>query len=190
MALDTAMNISSSNVPKLNGETLVVIDVSGSMKGRPSQIASLFGAILAKSNNCDVMIFDSTARYINYNPNDSVSTIKKSFTFNGGSTNFKDIFIKANKPYENIIILSDMQGFVGGHTPVSEFNQYKNRFNCDPYIYSWDLKGYGTLQFPESKIFCLAGFSVVTNLNLSGRFSFPKNFNLGLLNCFFTFLVK
>jgi hypothetical protein len=26
-------------------------------------------------------------------------------------------------------------------------------------VYSWDLTGHGTSQFPEKKIFCLAGFS-------------------------------
>ena len=37
MALDQALNISSMNVPKFDGETLVVIDTSGSMSGKPSK---------------------------------------------------------------------------------------------------------------------------------------------------------
>jgi len=159
IAIDKAMGISINNVPKLEGETLVAIDVSGSMKGRPSQIASLFGSIIAKSNGCDVMTFDGSARYVNYNPTDSVISIKNSFRFTGGSTNFHDIFKKANKAYENIIILSDMQAFIGYQTPKEAFNEYKKKFGCDPHIYSWDLKGYGTIQFPESKVYCLAGFS-------------------------------
>ena len=159
IAIDKALGISVNNVPKFKGETLVVIDVSSSMKGKPSQIASLFGSILAKSNMCDVMTFDRDARYVNYNPSDSVMTIKESFTFNGGSTNFHSIFTKANKAYTNIIILSDMQGFVGKNTPTESLKNYKSKFNCDPYIYSWDLQGYGSLQFPESKVFCLTGFS-------------------------------
>jgi hypothetical protein len=159
IAIDKALGISVNNVPKFEGETLVVIDVSSSMKGKPSQIASLFGSILAKSNMCDVMTFDRDARYINYNPNDSVMTIKDSFTFNGGSTNFHSIFTTANKSYDRIVILSDCQGWVGRHTPTDSYNKYKNKFSCDPYIYSWDLNGYGSLQFPQSKIFCLAGFS-------------------------------
>ena len=52
-----------------------------------------------------------------------------------------------------------MQGFLGHTTPVKEFNEYKKKFNCNPYVYSWDLQGYSTLQFPEDKIFCLSGFS-------------------------------
>ena len=159
VGIDKAMNISVNNVPKLEGETLVAIDVSGSMSGKPSQIASLFGAILAKSNMCDVMTFDGSARYINYNPTDSVISIKNSFRFTGGSTNFHDIFRKANKAYQNIIILSDMAAWVGHYTPRESYLEYKKKFGCEPHIYSWDLKGYGTIQFPESRVYCLAGFS-------------------------------
>ncbi len=159
VAIDKALGISCNNVPKLEGETLVVIDVSRSMVGKPSQIASLFGAILAKSNMCDVMTFDNNARYIDYNPTDSIISIKNSFQFIGGGTNFHSIFKTANKSYDNIIILSDLQGWIGQYSPVKTFNEYKSKFGCDPYIYSFDLQGYGTLQFPQSKVFCLAGFS-------------------------------
>lgn len=158
-ALDSALGISVSNVPKFDGETLVVIDVSGSMRGKPADISSLFGAILAKSNMCDVMTFDNFARYVNYNPNDSVLTIKNSFQFSGGGTNFHDIFNKANKKYDRVIILSDMQGWMGHYSPSAEFAKYKVKYGANPYVYSWDLNGLGTLQFPESNVFALAGFS-------------------------------
>jgi hypothetical protein len=159
IAIEKALNISTSNVPIFDGDTLVVLDVSGSMKGKPSEIGSLFAAIIAKSNNCDVMTFSNNAKYVNYNPNDSVISIKNSFSFTGGGTNFKDIFLKANKKYDNIIILSDLQGWIGNTTPVSEFNFYKKKFNCNPHVFSWDLEGYGSLQFPESQVYCLSGFS-------------------------------
>ena len=158
-AINQALDISGMNVPKFDGETLVVLDVSGSMSGKPSEIASLFGAMLAKANNCDVMTFATSANYKQYNPMDSILTIRNSFRFSGGGTNFQDIFKKANKAYNRVVILSDMQGWIGGHTPTKEFNDYKKKFNCDPYVYSWDLAGLGTLQFPESKVFALAGFS-------------------------------
>jgi 60 kDa SS-A/Ro ribonucleoprotein len=158
MAISNALEISVANVPKMD-DMLVVIDVSGSMSGRPSQIASLFGAILSKANNCDVMTFSNYAQYVSYNPLDSVMSIRSSFRFSGGGTNFNDIFVKANKAYKNVVILSDMQGWVGQHTPTKEFNNYKNKFSCNPHVYSWDLAGYGTLQLPEKQVYCLAGFS-------------------------------
>jgi 60 kDa SS-A/Ro ribonucleoprotein len=157
-AISKALDISAHNVPKFE-DTLFVIDVSGSMSGKPSEIASLFAAMFAKVNNCDVMTFANNANYVRYNPNDSILTIKNSFKFTGGGTNFKSIFTTVNKPYKKIIIASDIQGWIGYTTPTREFNEYKKKFNCDPYIYSWDLQGYSTLQFPESKVFCLSGFS-------------------------------
>ena len=159
MALDQALNISSMNVPKFDGETLVVIDTSGSMSGKPSEIASLFGSMIVKVNGCDVMTFDNSARYVNYNQMDSILTIRNSFRFAGGGTNFQDIFEKANKAYKRVIILSDMQGWVGYTCPTKQFNEYKKRFDCEPIVYSWDLEGLGTLQFPEKNVYGLAGFS-------------------------------
>ena len=159
VAIGKALDISVMNVPKFDGDTLVVLDVSGSMSGRPSEIASLFGAILAKSNNCDVMTFSTNSQYKAYNPMDSVMTIRNGFRFAGGGTNFKSIFQNANKKYDRVVILSDMQGWMGYNTPSAEFSQYKKKFNANPFVYSWDLAGYGTLQFPENNVFALAGFS-------------------------------
>ena len=159
VAINKALDISVCNVPKFDGDTLVVMDVSGSMSGRPSEIASVFGAILAKVNNSDVMTFSTSANYKQYNPMDSVLTIRDGFRYAGGGTNLRDVFVKANKAYENIIILSDMQSFIGYDTPLSQLNSYKSRFNCNPHIYSFDLAGLGTLQIPQNQIYCLAGFS-------------------------------
>lgn len=158
VAINTALEVSVVNVPKLDN-CLVVMDVSGSMSGRPSEIASLFGAVLAKANSCDVMTFAESARYMSYNPLDSVMSIRKSFRFSGGGTNFPSIFKTAKKSYDNIIILSDMQGWIGYYTPTKEFNEWKKKTGANPHVFSWDLAGYGTLQFPESQVYCLAGFS-------------------------------
>jgi hypothetical protein len=159
VAINQALEVSIQNVPKFDGETLVVMDVSGSMMGRASEIASLFGAVLAKVNNCDVMTFATNADYKSYNPLDSVMSIRNSFKYSGGGTNFKAIFQKANKKYDRIIILSDMQGWMEYTSPSSDFKSYKNKFGANPFIYSWDLAGYSTLQFPEQNVFALAGFS-------------------------------
>lgn len=168
VALNKAIDISTSNVPKFEGTTLVVLDVSSSMRGgmrtggdkkTPAEIGGLFAAVLVKANNCDFMVFEADASYHNINPNDSTITISKQMRFNGGSTNFHSIFQRMNKKYDRIIILSDMQGWVGSHTPVTSFNEYKKRTGANPFIYSFDLNGYGTLQFPEQNVFCVAGFS-------------------------------
>lgn len=159
VALNKAVDISISNVPKFDGETLVVLDVSGSMAGKPAKIGSLFSAVLLKSNNCDFMTFSDNAQYKSYNPLDSTITISNSIRFASGGTNFRAIFQRANKKYDRVIILSDMQGWVGHETPVKEFNGWKQTTGSNPYVYSFDLNAYGSMQFPENNVFCIAGFS-------------------------------
>lgn len=159
MALNKAVDISISNVPKFDGDTLVVLDESGSMSGKPATIGALFSAVLVKSNNADFITFSDTARYRNVNPMDSTITIANSIKFANGGTNFHSIFQTANKKYDRVIILSDMQGWIGYNTPTREYNQWKKSTGSNPFIYSFDLNSYGTMQFPEQNVFCLAGFS-------------------------------
>ena len=165
MALNKAVDIAVNNVPKFDGETLVVLDVSGSMNEphmgtkSPHIIGALFSAVLAKSNNSDFMVFSDHAQYHNINPMDSTITIATSLRFASGGTNFHSIFQTANKKYDRIIILSDMQGWIGGYTPARQFAEYKKSTGANPYVYSFDLMNYGSMQFPETNVFALAGFS-------------------------------
>ncbi|MCB1212110.1 MAG: hypothetical protein KDK97_22495, partial [Verrucomicrobiales bacterium] len=74
-------------------------------------------------------------------------------------TDFHCIFRTANRAYDRIIILSDMQGWIGHMAPTDTFNQWKSLYRSNPKVFSFDLQGYGTLQLPERNVFCLAGFS-------------------------------
>ena len=49
-ALSEAADKSLANVPAFDGRTLIALDGSGSMNGRPLAIGSLFAAVLAKAN--------------------------------------------------------------------------------------------------------------------------------------------
>ncbi len=169
-AINKAVDISTANVPKFEGKTLVVLDESGSMQGKPAEIGSLFSAIMVKAWGAELMTFSDAARYRGVNPDDSTISIARSIKFSSGGTNFHSIFTTAKKKYDRIIILSDMQGWmvndvwsaglgrVGG-TPDKAFAEYKAKFDANPKIYSFDLQGYGTLQFPEPNVFMMAGFS-------------------------------
>lgn len=164
-AISKACEIACDNVPKFDGKTLVALDVSGSMSAaRVSDIASLFSAILLKSNNCDLITFADDAKYRMVNPDDSVMTIKNAIRYACGGTNFPSVFETANKKYDRVILLSDMQSWVQNSywvsSPKAAYGEYKRRFNV-PHckFYSFDLAGYGTLQMPENDVFLLAGFS-------------------------------
>jgi len=167
-AISKAADIALSNVPKFEGKTCIVLDVSGSMEGRPLEIGSLFAAVLAKTNDdADFMIFADHAKYKTFNPQDSVLTLMNKIKEDegvGGGTNFHCIFETINKKYDRIIILSDMQGWMNDSwyhsgAPTVAFKTYKNKYNADPYIYSFDLNSYGTLMFPEKKVYAIAGWS-------------------------------
>ena len=160
-ALSDAVDLALANVPKFPGRTLVALDGSGSMMGRPIKIGALFAATLAKANNADVILFSEGAKYVTLNKRDSTLTLAKWLEGQAQSagTDFHSIFRCASRPYDRIIILSDMQGWIGPHAPVKTFQEWKARHQCSPKVFSFDLQGYGTLQFPERQVYCLAGFS-------------------------------
>lgn len=161
-AISRACEIACDNVPKLEGKTLIALDVSGSMTG-VADIASLFAAVLLKSNDCDLIRFSYDSRYHVVNPDDSLMTIKDNLCFAGGGTNFISIFQTANKKYDRVILLSDMQAWMTQsyliQSPSAAYNEYKRKYNPNCKMYSIDLAGYGTLQVPEKDVYCLAGFS-------------------------------
>lgn len=164
-ALSMALEISLNNIPKLEGRTCVLLDGSGSMttntrNGRSAwSIASLFAAVLVKTNDCDLIMFDTHGQYRRVNPLDTVTTIKNSWKATGGGTDFKAAVGAMIKPYDRIVLLSDMQGWVGVSTPTAKFYEYKRNYKCNPIVYSFDVTGYGDMQLPENQVYCLAGFS-------------------------------
>lgn len=159
--ISEGLDKSLSNVPELDGDTLVVLDESGSMRGKPAKIGSLFAAVLVKALGADLVGFSNNARVITPNFLDSTLTIAESLERNMtfGGTNFKAPFDVIEHPYDRMIFLSDMQGWVGYKAPTSRLESYENTTGAKPYIYSFDLQGYGSVQFPNDRTVCLGGFS-------------------------------
>lgn len=169
-ALSQAVNISCDNVKELNlaGNTLVAVDNSGSMTSpvssskhmQMSELGALCGMVLAKAVNADIMEFGDYARYIPYRLSEDAMHFAHTFQNKnqvGHGTNFQAVLSTVNKKYDRIIIFSDMQAWVGYRTP--NLLDFKRKWNADPYIYSVDLAGLGTMQFPENKVCAIAGFS-------------------------------
>ncbi len=172
-AVNTAAEIALGNVPKLSGRTLIALDASGSMNGSASEkytcfeIGALFAAVLYKANaDTDFMYFADDGRYVSFDPDQKLLPLRESIVQKriSGGTNFHSIFQTANRPYDRIVILSDMQAWMvssewGTSNPQRSLSEYRKRTVSDPAIYSFDLAGYGTAQFPENKVFALAGFT-------------------------------
>lgn len=159
-ALNDAFEIALANVPKFDGKTLIALDCSGSMQGAPMEIGSLFSAVLHKANpDADFMRFGDHAEYVNLSSRDSALSIAKSMRADLGGTDFKTIFYAADKKYDRVIVLSDMQGWMGYNAPTGALAAYEQKLGAKPFIYSFDLAGHGTLQFPQERVFAIAGFS-------------------------------
>jgi len=170
-ALYDAIDIALSNVPEFSGETLVVLDDSGSMTGgwgqslknglSPIEIGSLFAAALFKANDADLMVFSDRTKYVNANPRDSVMTIARNLVDNAraAGTDFHAPIKQMNRAYDRIVFLSDMQGWVGHTAPTTDFERYKKQYKCNPHVFSFDLNGYGDMQFPENNVYCIPGWS-------------------------------
>lgn len=171
-ALNKALDISTKNVPKLPGRTLVAIDHSGSMGGiygdrgdtkSPKAIGDLFAAVLFKSNECDVAVFGDNAGFVrSLNPDDSTLSIKSQISRvnHGYGTNFPSVFQLANNvKYDRIITLSDMQSWRGGYgAPKTARDTYEHKHG-PVHFYNFDLAGYGTTMFPTDRVYELVGFS-------------------------------
>lgn len=181
-ALNRAIDLSLPNVPQFEGRTLVVLDESGSMTtavagtNTAARIGSVFAATLLKAlgDRADLMTFSDNARYQRPNVDDSTLTIAESIVFSSGGTNFHAIFPAAKAFYDRVIILSDMQGWIGGNAPTREFADYTRKWGKRPRIFSFDLAGHGTMQFPEPEVYCLAGFSDKV-FEIMSRFEHDKN---------------
>lgn len=178
-AIDQAATIACDNVPKFDGATLIALDISGSMGstlsgdgwkdpvGKSPQgssmklvtVGTLFAAALAKVNDCDFMTFTGNAKYISLATHAPVITIAKSIMTDGYLTNLDAVFHKANRAYDRILILSDMQNWVSGRVANTSLKNYKTKYKCNPHVYPWDMRNSGTMQFPEKQVYCLAGWS-------------------------------
>lgn len=166
VSLCKAVDISASNIPVFGGRSAVLLDTSGSMMegtpgNRPADIGGLFAASLAKAWNADVVNWNMSASFENYNPCDSVLSIMRSFKFNGGGTNLSAAFDALVEKYDRVVVLSDMQTWMdfscrGAH---DAWRNYCQRSGCIPKLYSFDLKNYGSMAMPEAGVFCLAGYS-------------------------------
>ncbi len=160
-ALNVAVDHSLNNVPRFKGRTLIAMDCSGSMIGKPMKVGSLFSAVLYKVNDADLMLFSGDARYVTYNRDDATLTIAQRIEDSAewSGTNFHSIFERARTAYDRVIILSDMQAWMNHWTPVVPFERFVKKTGKRPHVYSFDLAGYGSIQFPENKVYTLSGFS-------------------------------
>ncbi len=175
-AIGRAMDKATANVPEFPGETLIAVDVSGSMTGfgfgrsdgkrTPIENASVLAAAFVKRNpDAHVRLFDTAIDDEAIDTDTTVGAIAWNIRSRatGGGTNFDLVFHKLRKSFDRILILSDMQAWIsngwGSNPPTKALAEYERRTGAKPKIFSFDLQGYGSMQFPKDRIYQLAGFS-------------------------------
>lgn len=182
-ALQDAMEISVQNVPRLGGITFSTADNSGSMQSPLSQrskvmycdVANIMQAILAHvSDDVVTSVFAEHFKVVNVSKRDGIITNMKKFkdTDVGYSTDAYKALMHLNEnkiKVDRIVIFSDMQCYDSGNrysgtaerSLVAEFKKYKRNVNPNVRLFSINLAGYGSAQFPQDdpNVALIAGWS-------------------------------
>lgn len=146
MALHQALEHSMSNVPALEGNVWIAVDVSGSMGSRPTpsmpityiDIAALFAAAIVRKNpNARVIVFSDRAQEIAVNPLDTAATTSSNIARHlGGGTDCAspiELLNREKRAVDTFVMLSDNESWIGryyyGRTTgsVGEWNELKRR---------------------------------------------------------------
>lgn len=120
-ALNEAFRTSVDNIPGLDGRSLVVLDVSGSMEDRVSgnsnmtikEVCACYAAAIYLANpDSDFIKFGTEAKFRKYNRLNNVFDIIREMQYNDGcgyGTNIVPVFLMLKKHYDRIFLFSDMQ---------------------------------------------------------------------------------
>ena len=162
-ALSVAFCTAIGNLPKLEGDTCIILDVSGSMDDRISarsnitikEAGAVYAAsILIQNPNSDFVKFGNKAKAFKFNALDNVFDIIASMVANdncGYGTDVAPAFELLNRHYDRIFLISDMQvmgsnSFYWSRRNITADQAYKNY--CHEYgmteLYSFDLGNYHT----------------------------------------------
>lgn len=174
--LETAIEHSISNMPKLQGKTVIAYDISGSMSDRISKnsnieccdISALFAVLASKI--CDEYIvysFNNRIEKVSILTNSSILNEAQRISWCGGGTDLTlplQSMINENIKADRLIMISDNEingGWGAGfkRTCQSLVDKYRNTINKDLYVHAIDLMGYGTQQFIGDKTNIIAGWS-------------------------------
>lgn len=176
--LESAVEASIENMPKLEGTTVIAVDTSGSMsspissksKVRCYEIGKILG--IMASRICENSYFYTFDFQIRKEPISSRSAILDTVSRSrcGGGTNMSLPFIKMLEDgieADRVIIISDNEcnhaswawGYVSQRTVQGFADEYRRKSGNDIWVHAIDLMGYGTQQFAGAKTNIIAGWS-------------------------------
>lgn len=174
--LETAVDASIDNLPKLPGTTVIAVDVSGSMGSKISaksdvtcsEIALLLGFIANRiCDNSVALAFDTSVYNITAPTRSGILYNATHTRANGGGTNMSlpfEAMLQKHIDCDRIIILSDNEVNFGNtwytrKTVQALADEYRRKSGNDIWVHAIDLQGYGTQQFHGTKTNIIAGWS-------------------------------
>lgn len=179
-ALEKAIKISTQNIDRLSGKTLIAADVSDSMTwevaGKSTvTCAEIATLLLAMANHiCDEAItvaFDTALYMCNLSTTGGIISNARRIHVGGGGTDITlplRYLIDNNIVVNRIIILSDnvinsswdYSGWRNSVVPCQSYvDQYRREINPDVWVHAIDMQGYGTQQFQGKNTNFIAGWS-------------------------------
>ncbi|TDC80305.1 TROVE domain-containing protein [Actinomadura sp. 7K507] len=143
--LERALDHSLSNVPRLDGRTLVLVDRSGSMFGSVAQksglnradSAAVFGTALAlRAASADLVEFGTGHQSVEVRRGESLLKALERFHSMGG-TNTAEAVRAHYRGHDRVVIVTDEQAWSGrrGADPTGQVP-------ADVPVYTWNLAGY------------------------------------------------
>lgn len=171
--LENAVDASISNLPKLQGTTVIAVDTSGSMGSyisnkssvRCGDIAMLFGLIANRiCDNSYFFTFDTNIKQYPISSRSGILSTAVAHCNSGGATKMHLVFdtlCRRNIHADRVIIISDNQCNGGwGNKPLQSLaDRYRKQTGVDTWVHAIDLQGYGTQQFHGAKTNIIAGWS-------------------------------
>lgn len=174
--LETAVDASIDNLPKLPGTTVIAVDVSGSMGSKISaksdvtcsEIALLLGFIANRiCDNAIALAFDTSVYNITAPTRGGVLYNATHTHAHGGGTNMSlpfETMLQKHINCDRVIILSDNEVNSGytwyrNKTVQALADEYRRKSGNDIWVHAIDLQGYGTQQFHGTKTNIIAGWS-------------------------------
>lgn len=174
-ALRTSLELSVSNIPKIEGKSALLLDVSGSMHFNTSrntnmkyyEIALLMGAMANKICSESIILpFATTSKFVELSNMDTVLTNQEklqslSAGLGGGTNGWHPInnLIENNIFVDRIMVFSDCQ--MTGEQFLKSFDRYKSKVNNNAKLFIFDLAGYRTSLSPDYRkdIYTFSGWS-------------------------------
>jgi hypothetical protein len=143
-ALETALDMTLTNIPSFKGKTLVLVDVSGSMYAPFSggntrtyknsgeaytpqrwELAALFGAAVAlRAEKANLVWFGTESGEVDFRKGGSILRLTEALNKNGGGTNTWQAVNKHFTDHDRIVLLTDEQAHYGASKDLGKARLY------------------------------------------------------------------